>query len=332
MGNRVEYIYNLGAIIAGLALLVAGGEFIVKGSVTIARRFSVPDMVIGLTIVALGTSAPEIVVSIKAALDNHPDIALGNVVGSNITNIFLVLGMSAVVSDVLINKKAATRDLPFLLILCTIFLAMCYDDSTLTTIDGLILIAILIMFIAYTIRSTKKSNKKDREEKEKFIIEQEIKEEIESDGLDGKSVPKAIFYIILSIALLAGGAECLLFGSVSFAKAIGISEATIGLTIVAIGSSAPELATCIVASYRKHSDLIAGNIIGSNLLNIMGGLGIAATLSPLKVSESFISTDNWILLASTIAFAICALIFNKINRIAGFFLILGYIGFISIKF
>jgi len=327
-------------IIGGLILLVIGGELIVKGAVGIALNMNISTVIIGLTIVSIGTSAPEIMVSIHAAMSNHPDIALGNIIGSNISNILLVLGTSALFYPIIIDKKLITRDLPFLIILTFLLLLLCWTGKEISVFEGITLSTCMVLYLLYTIKySTPKSimsqsehedYDKDLKEMEKEI--HEIEEEIKEEDLVKIPNSKALIYIALSLACLAIGAEILVEGAANLARFFGIKESIIGLTIVAIGSSAPELATCVVAAYRKHADIVAGNIIGSNLFNIMAGLSIASIITPVEVSDEFVYYDNWIMLMATCVFSLVVFYKHKVTRIAGLWFVILYVTYIISKF
>lgn len=336
----MEYLANFSMIIGGLVLLVIGGELIVKGAVGIALDMNISTIIIGLTIVSIGTSTPEIVVSINAALNNHPDIAMGNIIGSNISNILLVLGASAVFYPIIIDKKIITRDLPFLIILTFFIVLLCWTGKVLSLFEGIILVLCLVAYFSYTIKySTTKSimsqSKHDDYAKDMTKLEQEIHEiekEVEEEKFVKIEMFKAIIYIILSLLFLGFGADILVEGAVDLARMFGIKESVIGLTIVAIGSSAPELATCIVAAYRKHADIVAGNIIGSNLFNIMAGLSIASIITPIEVSDEFIYYDNLIMLMATCLLALIVFYKHKMTRIAGLGFLILYVSYIISKF
>jgi len=336
----LEYLTNFSMIIGGLILLVIGGELIVKGAVGIALNFNISTVIIGLTIVSIGTSAPEIMVSINAALTNHPDIAIGNIVGSNISNILLVLGTSALFYPIIIDKKLITRDLPFLIILTFLIILLCWTGKILSIFEGVILITCLISYILYTIKySTPKTimSQSEHEDYDKDLkdIEKEIheiEEEIKEEELVKMKNSKAVIFIALSLLCLGTGAEILVDGAANLARFFGIKESIIGLTIVAIGSSAPELATCVVAAYRKHADIVAGNIIGSNLFNIMAGLSIASIITPVEVSDEFVYYDNWIMLIATCIFSLIVFYKHKVTRIAGLWFVILYVTYIISKF
>ncbi len=302
-------------------MLFVGGEVLVRGAAALARHLGLPLLVIGLTVVALGTSAPEIVVSIQAALSNHPDVAAGNIIGSNIANIFLVLGISAIIYPVVADKTVIRRDAPIMLILSVIFVYFSMNSNSVDFTEGALLAAAGVAYISYTLWDA--YNKKPSE------IQHEI-EEIKEDLPPDITNPKAILFVVAGCVLLAVGADTMVTGAVELAGYFGISEGVVGATIVAVGSSAPELATCIVSACRRHTDLLIGNIVGSNLLNIMAGISIAALVAnPLEINLRFIEFDNWYMLAATIMLILFLFGTGKINRPTGmmfFTLYLGYIG------
>ncbi len=300
-------------IIGGLVLLLFGGEILVRGAVTIARHIGISKLIIGLTVVAVGTSAPEILVSIKAAISDHADIAIGNVVGSNISNVLLVLGITAIIAPVIIHNNIIKRDGPILLAMTVLFVALCWTSKEVSMYEGFVFIICLILYTIYTVR-TARSHK-----------DEHIEDELPPDT----SNPRAIAYSIIGVACLAYGADVLVEGAASLARILEISEAVIGVTIVAIGSSTPELVTCIIAARHNHSDLVAGNIVGSNMINIMGGIGISAILKPLAISESFFNLDLWVFSIAAIAFYLITISTKKITKCTGIVFFLGYIVYIT---
>jgi cation:H+ antiporter len=304
-------------IIGGLALLFLGGEILVQGSVALARRFNIPTVIIGLTIVAIGTSAPEILVSIQAALNDHPDIAIGNVVGSNISNILLVLGVTAIVAPVVVHKTVIARDAPILLAITILFSAFCWTSKEITSVEAIILLSCLVAYAIYTIKTAKNHIEAD-----------EITEELPEDITNIKTA----LYIIGGIGALAFGADILVSGASEVARLWGISEAVIGLTIVAIGSSTPELTTCVLSAKRGHADLAAGNVVGSNLINILAGMGIPALIIPLPIAASFFKLDIWVMLAATILMILTMKIAKKFTKTAGIVLFISYISYITALF
>ena len=306
------YIHVL-EIIGGLVLLFGGGEVLVRGSVGIARSFGMPIIVIGLTIVAYGTSAPELVVSMQAAMKGSPDIALGNVIGSNISNILLVLGVSSLIFP--IACKTNKRDTLVMIGVTALLIAMSFDGE-LGRIDGLILVSAIIAYTIVVFKTTRNPE-----------------ESVEDEILHIKMpVWKGLLYIFIGVALLIIGSDLLVEGGITIARSIGVSEAVIGLTIVAVGSSAPELITSVVAAFRRHSDIAVGNIIGSNIVNIMGILGTTSAISPIVVDEKFLRVDYWVLLGVTILMVVSLKTGKHISRIEGGLFFAGYIAYTVFQF
>ena len=303
-------------IIGGLALLFLGGEILVQGSVALARRINIPKVIIGLTIVAVGTSAPEILVSIQAAISDHADIAIGNVVGSNISNILLVLGATAIVAPVAVHNFVINRDAPILLAVTILFVAFCWTSKVISVIEGAVLIGCLVGYAVYTIKTAK--NHADA------VVVEDLPEDI--------SHVKTAIYIMGGIAALAFGADLLVSGASGVARIWNISEAVIGLTIVAVGSSTPELAACIISAKRGHADIAAGNVVGSNLINILAAMGIPALMLPLPVAASFFVADLWVMLGATALMIIVMKSAKKFSKTTGILLFIAYIGYISFLF
>jgi len=307
-------------IAGGLTLLFLGGEALVRGSVAIARHLGVPVLIIGLTLVAMGTSAPELMVSISASLAGHPDIAIGNVVGSNIANILLVLGLSAIIYPVSINYKIKTRDNPAMLAITLLGSFFLWSEKIVTTTEGIILILCAVIYMLYTSLAEYKEKR--------LLAEIKIEQELPPDLKNWL----AIIFVLLGILALTYGASILIEGSSSLARLFGISEAVISLTLVAAGTSAPEIATCVVASYHKNSDIIAGNVVGSNIFNIMFGLGGASVANSLAVSDGFLKLDIWFMIFVTLMLIITFIFSKKINRFTGIVFFVFYIGYIASQF
>lgn len=260
-------------IVGGLVLLGFGAEGLVRGSASAALRLGVAPLVVGLTIVAFGTGSPELVVSISAALNGNSSIALGNVVGSNITNIALILGAAAVVRPMTVRATVIRREVP-IMIAVSCFLWLLIYDGGLGRIDGAILAAGSLAYTFFTYRASQKKDKK--------LVEAEFAEALEPSR---QSVWVDVVFIVAGLALLVGGANLLLSGAVTIAKQFGISEVVIGLTIVAIGTSLPELATSVLAALKNEPDIAFGNAIGSNVLNILAVLGLTALIEPVSALE-----------------------------------------------
>lgn len=310
-------------IIGGLGLLFFGGEALVRGAVALAKTLGMSTLIIGLTVVAFGTSSPELVVSINAAIDGHPSIALGNVIGSNISNILLVLGVAALIYPIKIDKKLAGIDGISMVLATIALIGFCWTSHYLGWIEGLLLLVGVFFYTFFTFKVA--VSKKDK------LPEAQTKE-IEEQVQIQLTTPKAIVFTLAGGVLLVLGADVLVDGAVSIAYMFGLSEAVIGVTIVAIGSSAPELATSIVASIRKHSDIATGNIIGSNLFNILAILGITPLLMPIPVEQRFLNFDLWVVFAVTIALFLVLKFRATMSRTVGLIFLLGYVTYIALQF
>ena len=295
--------------VLGLAALFFGGEYLVRGASAIARHFNLSPMVIGLTIVGFGTSAPELLVSVQAAMAGQPAIAIGNVLGSNIANILLILGVSAVIAPLLIPVRQIWRDLGFMLAATAIIWWMLLD-GTVTRFEGGILVAGLMVFLATAFLTGK------------------VEEEEASLG----DIPqwKAWAMTLGGLVVLVIGARLLVDSSTQIARAFGISEAVIGLTIVAVGTSLPELATSVIAAIRKQTEIAVGNIVGSNIFNIFGILGITALIIPIPADPRFASVDMLWVSGTAIGLTLLAFVLGGLPRIAGAILLAAYAGYVAL--
>ena len=308
-------------LVVGLVTLIIAGEFLVKGAVSLAFKFHISTLVVGMTIVSFGTSAPELLVSLKAVLDGHPDIAIGNVVGSNIANLALVMGLTALVYPIVVDRNSIRLDWPMMMMSTLLLYAFMYDGQIIWW-EGAIMFAILVMFSVFLIRKSRKENKAN--------LDNETEDEPEEESAVSSSVIKDVSFIILGCAGLAFGADWLVEGAVEVAKSFGVSDLVISVTIIAFGTSAPELITSLVAATKKHSDISVGNLIGSNIFNILAILGITSMTSSIEVSKEVINFDMfWVL---GISFIILPFMLNnrKITRFEGGFLFLAYIAYIFV--
>lgn len=274
-------------IIFGLGLLVAGGDYLVDGAVGIAKRAKLSPMIIGLTIVAFGTSAPELLVSIQAALGGNPGIALGNVVGSNIANVALILGVTALIRPIPVAGRTIKIDTPFLVFATLALTAISYFLGALTRLEGIVGLLMLFAFIGYQIVMTKR---------------EAAKESDNGEAEDGSIVPlwKSILLLVLGISFLKLGAECLVDGAVSIASSLGVDDRIIGLTVVAIGTSLPELFASVIAARKGNVDMAVGNVVGSNLFNIMCVLCASCAITPIATIPAGFTTDCLWMLALTL--------------------------------
>jgi len=298
--------------VAGLGLLVLGAEWLVKGASRLAAALGISPLVIGLTVVAYGTSAPEMAVSVKSAWAGQPDLALGNVVGSNIFNVLFILGASAIITPLVVSSQLIRLDVPIMIgaSLLTLLLA---GDGSVGRLDGAILFALAVAYTVFQVRQSRKESAAVREEYGREF------------GPSRSATAGNLAFIATGLVLLVLGSRWLVNGAVAFAQALGVSELIIGLTIVAAGTSLPEVATSILAAFRGERDIAVGNVVGSNIFNILGVLGLSAAVSTggVTVSTSALHFDIPVMLAVAVA---CLPIFftgSRINRWEGI-LFLGY--------
>lgn len=308
-------------LILGLATLIVGGEFLVSGAVGIAKKFHISTLVIGMTVISFGTSAPELIVSIKAALSGVPEIAIGNVIGSNIANIALVLGITVLIFPIVIDKNSKIIDWPMMMfssILFYIFFLFFGDGYIIERWEGIVLFVLLLAFIFFLISSSRKKTKK--------LAKESI---LEVDEEPEKNIWKSLGYLILGLVGLFFGAGWLLDSAVILAGDFGMSNEVIGLTVVAFGTSVPELVTSAVAAFKKETDISIGNLIGSNIFNIMAVIGITAIVKPIPVGLETNSNMLWML---GIAFALLPLMLigKKLGRLKGFMLFGTYVVYITL--
>lgn len=309
------------AIIIGFGLLVWGAERFVHGAAAIANNFGVPPLIIGLTVVGIGTSAPEILISIIAAYQGNPALAVGNALGSNIANIALVLGTTAIVMPLIVRSETLRREYPIMFIVMLVSLLLVIDDH-LGRIDGLILFAGLFAMLYWMIQTGKKQ-KRDP-------IEKEFEDEIPKI-----STQKAFLLFTVGLVLLIVSSRGLVWGSVNIAKAAGISDLVIGLTIVAIGTSLPELAASIMSALKNEADLAIGNIIGSNMFNLLVVFGIPGLMSPHVIDPAVLERDFPFMIGFSIALFAMAYGFKgegRINRYEGGLLLGGYITYMVVLY
>lgn len=304
-------------IIFGLGILVAGGDYLVDGAVGIARRAKLSPMIIGLTIVAFGTSAPELLVSIQAAMGGNPGIALGNVVGSNIANIALILGITALIRPIPVAGRTITIDTPFLVFATVALTAISYLFGALTRLEGIIGILLLLVFIGYQIAMTRRSSGEDS------VVEDSSESVV-------PPVWKSIFLLVLGISFLKFGAQCLVDGSVAVATSLGVSDRVIGLTVVAIGTSLPELFASVIAARKGNVDMAVGNVVGSNLFNIMCVLCASCAITPIASIPAGFTTDCLWMLALTLLIWLQLRTDYRLTRTEGAVLLAIYIVFIAL--
>ncbi|MFU2046821.1 calcium/sodium antiporter [Avibacterium gallinarum] len=311
------------AILVGLAILVWSADRFIDGAASLASYLGMSPLLIGIVIIGFGTSAPEIIVSALSALNHSPGIALGNAYGSNITNIALILGVTAMIKPIMVNSQVLKKELPVLM-LVTLLSAFLIYDATISRLDAVILLAVFTFYMGWTIwQGTRHSGDS---------LEQDI-----SDELKEKSqmpLKTAVLWLVIGLALLMASSQLLVWGAVNIATYLGVSDLIIGLTIVAIGTSLPELAASIMAARKNELDLAVGNIIGSNLFNTLAVVGIAGAISPIQATPEVFSRDMLVMIALTGLLFLFGYGFKRkngrINRVEGLALFLCYVAYNSL--
>ena len=307
----MTYLFLIGGIVA----IVLSANWLVEGASSIAKKFGISDLVVGLTIVAFGTSAPELTINIFSAMEGSTDIAIGNVLGSNIANIFLILGISAIIYPLVIQKNTTWKEIPFSL-LAAVVLGIIANDvwidgnpagNFVSAIDGLVLLAFFIIFLVYTLEIAKE--------------QQAVTDELT------KFLPmwKAILFVVLGLLGLYFGGKYFVQGAIEIASQLGMSERLIGLTIVAVGTSLPEMATSVVAAYKKNADIAVGNVVGSNIFNIFFILGVTALIKPLPFTAAS-NFDIMVTIAASLLLFLTTLTLGrkKVDRVEGVIFLLLY--------
>lgn len=308
-------------IILGFILLIKGADFLVDGSSSVAKKFHIPEIVIGLTIISIGTSMPELFVSIKSALEGHSDMSLGNVIGSNICNLLLILGLSTMIRRIDFKRETRLIEVPMCLAVTVIFMIICNLGLGISRIDAIILTVLFVLFIAYTIFMALKGEKFDKEDNE------DLEEKVEESSKPTSTL-KDIVSIILGIIALKIGGDLTVDNAVNVAEYFNLSEKIISVTILAIGTSLPELVTSVSAAIKGKSDIAIGNILGSNIFNMLLIIGTSALIKPITYNISY-NKDLIILIVATIILALFPLIppKNKMSKRNGWLYFIMYIGY-----
>lgn len=310
------FILATGALGLGIVMLLKGGTWTIDAAVYVARKVHMSPMLIGFTIVAFGTSLPELIVSVNANLTGLPGIAIGNVIGSNIANILLVLGATATVTTLVVIPRDILRD-SVMMILATILMTVLILDDQISRLAGFGMVGVLLAYVVWQYRLAKSGK---------------IKIEVDVEDSDYKNMWVAIGFLLFGLAFIALGAEFLVRGAKVCAEIIGVPDAVIGLSIIALGTSLPELSTCVIAAMRRQTDLIIGNILGSNVFNILMILGVASMVKPItggQLAEQVAKVDIWVVLAVSTVFALLLFFYRKIDRAVGIVFILLYILYIA---
>lgn len=305
MTAYLPYIY----LIIGFIILIISGDFIVRGGVALARKFNIPTFVIGLTVISFGTSAPELIVSINASLSGIPDIAIGNVVGSNIANIALVLGITAIILPLPVRKPSIIFDWAYMFSSIIIFYLLTFYDNTLNWYDASIFLILILVYVVISIRATKDKTEKKSENKDSVFI--------------------AIFFLFGSAVGLYFGSDLLVTNASILAKNFGVSDYIISVTVIAFGTSVPELATSVIAALKKQTDISIGNIIGSNIFNIFMILGVTGVISEIPIIDKVINSDVFWMLGIYILLLLSIITLKKgkkaiISKFNGAILLLSY--------
>jgi cation:H+ antiporter len=304
------FILALGSLGLGMIMLIRGGNWTIDGSVFIARHFGISPLVVGFTIVAFGTSLPELLVSVNANFHHLPGIAIGNVLGSNIANILLVVGATAMFTVIYAVPKELLRDIVMMLF-ATLLLVYLMQLDQISHLAGVLMVVILLSYVLWQYLKARQGD----------IPVEEIEEP------EFKTLKASIMFLITGLVFIALGAEFLVRGAKVSAVVIGVPEAVIGLSVIALGTSLPELSTCLVAAKKQQTDLVIGNILGSNVFNILMILGVTASIQPIdmtKVAPQLMSIDIWIVLVVSIIFSLLLLLYQKINRFIGIVFLSAY--------
>ena len=301
-------------LFGGFVYLLMGGDLLVRGALGLARESKIPPMIVGLTVVAMGTSAPELMVSTMSALSGFPGIAVGNVVGSNVANVLLVLGVPVLIHPIVCDQEGLGKLASLMVAISVLFLLMCAFGS-ITFFGGVLLVFLLVVFLILATRGTALLPMDDAEEELERVL-----------GLPSYKSSISLF-IVLGAVMLPLGADLVVDGAAGLAAGWGVSEAVIGLSLIALGTSLPELSTTVIAALHKSSDVAIGNVIGSNMFNILAILGITALLTEIPVDPMFLRFDLWVMFACTVMLWLFVLTKTTIRKPAGVLFLAGYLGY-----
>ncbi len=320
----MEIILPAILIIIGFVLLIKGADFLVEGSSDIAKRFHIPEIVIGLTIVSIGTSLPELLVSINSATKGFSDMSLGNVIGSNICNFLLILGVSSALRRLKLKKETRYIEVPLCILYTIIFTILCNTGNMITRVEAVILLVLFNIFIGYTVAMGIKGEKYDEE----TLIDEDDETEKAAKEKDPGSIWRNIIQILVGIVALKFGGDFIVDNSVIIAEYFNISEKIISLTIIAIGTSLPELVTSVIAALKGNSDISVGNIIGSNIFNMTFIIGIAALIKPITFNIEY-NTDLIVLFVASIGLFLFQYIppKNMMSKRNGVMYLVGYVAY-----
>ena len=313
---------NILYLLVGVALLTAGGEGFIRGALGLAKKWGLSALFCGLVIVGFGTSMPELFVSVNAALNNQPDIAIGNVIGSNIANVLLILGLCAMIMPLTVAPISLRRD-ALMVIAASVLCIALSSKGVISFAEGLLLLGALAAYLTWAYLS----------EKGQSAPAAELHA---AEGQEIENVPQSMFWsvvqLVVGLGLLIAGSQILLKGAVGIAHGLGVSEAVIGLTLVAFGTSLPELTISIIAALRKHADVAVGNILGSNIFNLLGILGVSSLIKPIQVTGRVAEFDQWVMLAVALVLLLFLYTGRRLSRTEGGMLFLAYVAYIGVSY
>ena len=308
-GQVGQMIFQVGLLVVGFVFLVKGADWFVDGAASIATKFGIPQLVIGLTIVAMGTSAPEAAVSITAAISGNADITIGNIVGSNTLNILIILGITALVYPVAVQKSSLVVDIPVVIGITAMLLIMGFD-GTISRLDGIIMLVVFAVYLFYLFWDAKRPKEISSQSEE-------------SEEIKNLSLPKSLIFTVVGLFFIVAGSSCVVESATFVANALGLSERFIGLTIVALGTSLPELFTSVTAAMKKNSDIAVGNIVGSNIFNILFVVGLSGMIIPVPFQRAF-RFDAIVSTVSVILLLLFCLPKKRLSRLGGIIFLIGY--------
>ena len=324
--NQLSLLWALFLLPVGLTILIKGAEWLVDGAVAIAKHFGMSPLIIGLTIVAMGTSAPEVAASVKAALQDSPGIAVGNVYGSNIANLALVAGLCALIRPIMVSRIALFRDVPLMLGAALLLYGVFYTNLSLNRIESVFLLLLFSGVILFMIHSERR-----RAQKDAGVLEEKASTVEHAAPHQPKNIWISLSVILVGLVCLAEGADLTVSTSKIIGRHAGLSGVVIGATIVAIGTSLPELMTCLIAAFKGQDDLSVGNLVGSNIFNTLLVIGASGLVKPYSIESQpeLIGGFYWLMIIVLVLFSAIAFVFKKISKPAGAALLLCYGGYIA---
>ncbi len=306
---NMDLVLQIGMLLVGFVMLVKGADWFVEGTAGIAEKFHIPQLVIGLTIVAMGTSAPEAAVSITAGLEGNAGITVGNIVGSNILNILIILGITAVITRVAVRQSTLRYEIPYMLIITLVLLYMGYTGGTINWIEGIILWVLFILYLGYLFRMAKRG-----------------KVDLENEEIEDQNIWHLLLYGIIGGILIVWGSNVAVKGATEIAETFGLSQRFIGLTIVALGTSLPELVTSVTAAIKGKADIAIGNIVGSNIFNILFVIGTTSLITPVVFESKFV-IDTLIAVGAGILLWLAVIRHKELRKAWGVIFLLAYGGY-----